>query len=149
MEPKSPPPLPLYVIMTADVTAAYVSNNKVAIGELRGLIEMVHTALTNISPNTAPAVAVVHQMPAVSPKKSIQSDFLICLEDGKKLKLLKRHLRSKYDMSPDQYRAKWGLPGDYPMIAPNYAEQRSKFAKAAGLGREGKRGRGAAKKATP
>ena len=128
--------------MTADIVAAYVSANTVAAGDLPALIQSVHRALTGVAsgqemPDTAP------REPAVSVKKSITPDYLICLEDGRKFKSLKRHLRTKYNQSPEDYRAKWGLPKDYPMVAPNYAKARSDLAKQMGLGQGGRAARGA------
>ena len=124
--------------MTADIVAAYVSANSVAAAELPALIRSVHQALNGVADAAAP-VEVAPQEPAVPVKKSITPEFLICLEDGRKFKSLKRHLRSKYDMSPEEYRAKWGLPKDYPMVAPNYARARSDLAKRMGLGQGGRR----------
>ena len=120
--------------LTSDIVAAHVSNNAVPGTELPGLIEMVFGTLSGLSGE--PAEPVVELKPAVSIKKSVTDDYLICLEDGKKLKMLKRHLRTNYGMTPDEYRAKWSLPADYPMVAPNYAKQRSEFAKRIGLGRK-------------
>ena len=121
------------VDMAAEIVSAYVSANQVAAQELPALIRTVHTALRDVV--SAPHVATeIAQEPAVSIKKSITPDSLICLEDGKKFKSLKRHLRTKYSMTPDQYRSKWGLPHDYPMVAPNYAKERSNLAKRMGLG---------------
>jgi predicted transcriptional regulator len=118
----------------SDIVAAYVSNNAVPVSEIAGIIRSVHATLGGLSTGT-PAEIVSSSKPAVSVKKSITPEYIICLEDGKKLKMLKRYLRSRYDLSPEQYRAKWGLPADYPMVAPNYAAQRSEFAKKIGLGR--------------
>ncbi len=118
--------------LTSDIVAAHVSNNTVAVSDLPGLIEQVFKTLSNVG--GAGDAAVDRPTPAVPIKKSITPDFIICLEDGKKLKMLKRHLKTAYDMSPDDYRERWGLPSDYPMVAPNYAKQRSKLAKAIGLG---------------
>ncbi len=120
--------------MTADVVAAYVSNNTLPTAQLAEVINAVYASLKGlegqvIEPPPEPA------KPAVSIRKSVTPDYLICLEDGKKLKMLKRHLRSTYNLTPDEYRARWGLAPDYPMVAPNYAEQRSAFAKKIGLGR--------------
>ncbi len=120
--------------MTADVVAAYVSNNSVPTAQLADLINAVYTSLKGIG-GRPPEPKVEPARPAVPIKRSITPDYLVCLEDGKKLKMLKRHLRSTYNMTPDEYRAKWNLPPDYPMVAPNYAEQRSAFAKQIGLGR--------------
>src|ERR1700748_2199983 len=120
--------------MTADVVAAYVSNNSLPTTQLADVISAVYTSLRSLDNQPAEAKAEPLK-PAVPIRKSITADFLICLEDGKKLKMLKRHLRSTYNMTPDEYRSKWNLPADYPMVAPNYAEQRSEFAKRIGLGR--------------
>ena len=121
--------------LTAEIVSAYVSNNSVPASELTNLIGDVYAAL-NRTAGAAPAPETEPQKPAVNPKKSITPDYIICLEDGKKFKSLKRHLRTHYDMSPDQYREKWGLPADYPMVAPNYAEARSALAKKMGLGQQ-------------
>ncbi len=120
--------------LASDIVAAYVSNNPVPISELPGMIKSVHATLGGLSGGTAAEVAT-SQKPAVPIKKSITAEHLICLEDGKKLKMLKRYLRSRFGMTPDQYRAKWGLGSDYPMVAANYAQKRSEFAKKIGLGR--------------
>lgn len=121
--------------MTADIVSAYVGNNMVAAGDIPAVIQSVYGALSTASSGTAAPSA---QEPAVPVKKSVGQDYIICLEDGKKFKSLKRHLSSKYDMSPDEYRAKWGLPKDYPMVAPAYAKARSALAKKMGLGRGSK-----------
>ena len=118
--------------LTSDIVAAHVSNNTVAVTDLPGLIEQVYKTLSGVG--GAGDAAADRPTPAVPIKKSITPDFIICLEDGKKLKMLKRHLKTAYDMTPDDYRERWGLPSDYPMVAPNYAKQRSKLAKAIGLG---------------
>ncbi|RYG29007.1 MAG: transcriptional regulator [Burkholderiales bacterium] len=120
------------VTLTADIVAAHVSNNSVAVSDLPVLIQNVHGALAGLG--IAPAEPEVKQEPAVSIRSSVKPDFIVCLEDGKKLKMLKRHLMTHYQMTPDQYRAKWNLPADYPMVAPNYAEQRRTLAKKIGLG---------------
>ncbi|WP_341204348.1 MucR family transcriptional regulator [uncultured Sphingomonas sp.] len=120
------------ITLTADIVAAHVSNNSVAVSDLPVLIAHVHGALSNLG-GPAP-IEVVKQEPAVSVRSSIKPDFIVCLEDGKKLKMLKRHLMTHYQMTPEQYRAKWNLPADYPMVAPNYAEQRRTLAKKIGLG---------------
>lgn len=131
--------------MTVDIVAAYVTHNSVPAMELPGLIGNIHKALTGLaSPESAKAAEPTQ--PAVSVKKSISNDFIVCLEDGRKFKSLKRHLRTKYDMTPDDYRAKWGLPKDYPMVAPAYAKARSELAKSMGLGQGG---RAAAKTRSP
>jgi predicted transcriptional regulator len=120
--------------MTADVVAAYVSNNTLPTTQLAEVINAVYSSLRSLESQSAEP-PTEPMKPAVPIRKSVTPDFLVCLEDGKKLKMLKRHLRSTYNMTPDEYRAKWGLPADYPMVAPNYAEQRSEFAKKIGLGR--------------
>lgn len=122
----------LLVTLTADIVAAHVSNNSVAVSDLSLLIQNVHGALTGLS--SEKPVPQVKQEPAVSIRSSIKPDYLVCLEDGKKLKMLKRHLMTHYQMTPDDYRAKWNLPADYPMVAPSYAEQRRSLAKKIGLG---------------
>src|SRR5438105_6566883 len=133
--------------MTADVVAAYVSNNTLATAQLADVIHAVYNSLRGLDGQVAEPAAEPLK-PAVPIRKSITPDYLICLEDGKKLKMLKRHLRSTYNMTPDEYRAKWGLAQDYPMVAPKYAAQRSEFAKKIGLGRGTGRNsaRGASKK---
>ena len=120
------------IALTADIVAAHVSNNSVAVSDLPTLIQNVHGALAGLG-DGVPAPEV-KQEPAVSVRASIKPDFIVCLEDGKKLKMLKRHLMTHYQMTPEQYRAKWNLPADYPMVAPNYAEQRRSLAKSIGLG---------------
>lgn len=118
--------------LTADIVSSHFANNTVAPGDVPGVIASVYATLSSLgSPVEVP---VVRQEPAVSIRASIKPDFIICLEDGKKLKMLKRHLMTRYGMTPDDYRAKWGLPADYPMVAPNYAEQRRTLAKSIGLG---------------
>ena len=126
---------PNFVELTADVVSAYVSNNSVSSADLPMLLSSVYAALTRTAQgqNQEPKAALV---PVVSVKKSVTPDYLVCLEDGKKFKSLKRHLRTTYDMSPDQYRAKWGLPQNHPMVAPNYAKTRSELAKTRGLGQQ-------------
>jgi predicted transcriptional regulator len=126
--------------LTTEIVAAHVSNNTVAVGDLAQLINQVYHSLANIG--SAPVVTVARPQPAVSVKKSIQPDYLVCLEDGKKLKMLKRHLKTAYNMTPESYRERWGLAPDYPMVAPNYARQRSRLAKEIGLGTRARRGRG-------
>ena len=120
--------------MTADVVAAYVSNNTLPTAQLAEVINAVYNSLKSLEGQPAEPQPEPLK-PAVPIRKSVTPDYLVCLEDGKKLKMLKRHLRSTYNMTPDEYRAKWGLPTDYPMVAPSYAEQRSEFAKKIGLGR--------------
>src|SRR5512144_2128225 len=121
--------------LAAEIVAAYVSANSVSAAQLPDVIRTVVDALTNLN-GQAEAAKAEPQKPAVSIRKSVTPDYLICLEDGKKLKMLKRHLRTTHDMSPQDYREKWGLPADYPMVAPNYAARRSEFAKQIGLGRK-------------
>lgn len=124
--------------LVADIVSAHVTNNSVAISDVPLLIQNVHGALTGLSP--AAPVAEAKQEPAVSIRASVKPDYIVCLEDGKKLKMLKRHLMTHYQMTPEDYRAKWGLPKDYPMVAPNYADQRRTLAMKIGLGRKpGKR----------
>jgi predicted transcriptional regulator len=123
----------LLITLTADIVAAHVSNNSVAVSDVQTLIGNVHAALAGLSGSGA-APAVVLE-PAVPIRTSVKKDYIVCLEDGKKLKMLKRHLMTHYGMTPDDYRAKWGLAADYPMVAPAYAEQRRILAKAIGLGR--------------
>ncbi len=121
------------VAFATGIVSAYVRNNTLQVSELPDLIRSVHAALEDLSrPGSAPVEAPT---PAVPVRKSIYKEYLVCLEDGLKFKSLKRHLRSKYGMSPEEYRAKWGLPADYPMVAPGYSEKRSKLAKKMGLGR--------------
>ncbi len=123
--------------MTADIVSAYVGNNTVGPADLPGLIQNVHRALAGVSTGSE-VVEVAPKEPAVPIKRSITPSFLICLEDGRKFKSLKRHLRTKYNLSPEDYRAKWGLPKDYPMVAPDYAKARSELAKQMGLGQGGR-----------
>jgi predicted transcriptional regulator len=121
--------------MAVDVVAAYLSNNQVATGQIPDIINSVYSSLISLD-------VTVEELPAEAPKpavpvrKSVTPEYIVCLEDGKKLKMLKRHLRTTYGMSPEEYRARWNLPPDYPMVAPNYAKQRSDFAKKIGLGRK-------------
>lgn len=127
--------------LTSQIVAAYVSNNTVSVTDLPGLIRQVHQSLLNVGqPVEAPSEKPV---PAVSVKKSVHPDYIICLEDGKKLKMLKRHLKTAFNMTPEQYRERWDLPTDYPMVAPNYANQRSQLAKDIGLGTRARRRRAA------
>ena len=127
-----------FIELTADIVSAYVSNNSVAAGDIASLISQVHSALMRVSVGQSDAQPEPLK-PAVSLKKSITPDYLICLEDGKKFNSLKRHLRTQYNMTPEQYREKWGLPPDYPMVAPNYAQARSQLAKQMGLGQQRRR----------
>jgi len=128
--------------MTAEVVAAFVRNNTVATTDLPAVIGAVHKTLANLDGERSGEAEP--QKPAVPVRRSVTPDYIICLEDGKKLKMLKRHLRSTYEMTPDQYRAKWHLAPDYPMVAPSYAKRRSDFAKKIGLGHKARRGAGAA-----
>ena len=129
--------------LTADIVAAHVSNNSVAVNDLPTLIQNVHSALTGIS--SSRAAAEPRPEPKVSVRASIKPDYIVCLEDGKKQKMLKRHLMTNHGMTPNEYRQKWGLPADYPMVAPNYAEQRRTLAKSIGLGTKRRKTRGRAK----
>lgn len=132
-----------YIELAADIVSAYVSNNSVPASELPELISEVHSALMRVTQGHVEAPQEPLK-PAVNPKKSVMPDFIICLEDGKKFKSLKRHLRTQYNLTPEQYREKWSLAADYPMVAPNYAEARSRLAKEMGLGQKRRRRRGAA-----
>ena len=125
------------VTLTADIVAAHVSNNSVAISDIPLVIRSVHEALAGLGKAVEPAVK---QEPAVSIRTSVKPDYIVCLEDGKKLKMLRRHLMTHYNMTPDDYREKWNLPKDYPMVSPNYAEKRRELAKAIGLGTKGRGG---------
>ena len=119
------------ITLTADIVAAHVSNNSVSVNDLPQLINNIHGALAGLSGQTPPEAKLEPKVPV---RSSIKPDYIVCLEDGKRLKMLKRHLMTHYQMTPDQYRQKWGLNSDYPMVAPNYAEQRRTLAKAIGLG---------------
>lgn len=129
-----------YIELAADIVSAYVSNNSVPASDLPGLINDVHNALLRVT-SGAPAPAGDSLKPAIPPKKSVTNDYIVCLEDGKKFKSLKRHLRTQYNMSPEEYREKWALGSDYPMVAPNYARARSQLAKQMGLGQQRRRAR--------
>jgi len=129
--------------MTSEVAAAYVSNHSLSAAQLPDIIRSIHASLVGLSGGVAAAASLT---PAVPIKKSLHNDYIICLEDGKKLKMLKRHLRTSFGLTPDEYRHKWGLAPDYPMVAPNYAAQRSAFAKKIGLGRSGGRRKGRGRK---
>ncbi len=124
-----------YLGLAVEIVSAYVSNNAMSSADLPAMIRTVHTTLVDLGKGTDTSEPDL--TPAVPVKKSVTPDYIICLEDGKKLKMLKRYLRSQYGMTPEEYRARWGLPHDYPMVAPNYAAQRSKLAKQIGLGRAG------------
>jgi predicted transcriptional regulator len=123
--------------LTTEIVAAHVSNNTVAVSDLPLLINQVYQSLAGIG--NAPVATIERPLPAVNIKRSVHPDYIVCLEDGKKLKMLKRHLKTAYNMTPDDYRERWSLPPDYPMVAPNYARQRSKLAKEIGLGTRGRR----------
>ena len=127
-----------FIELTADIVSAYVSNNTVAATEIPALISQVHAALSRVGSNLSEAPAEPLK-PAIPIKRSITPDYIVCLEDGKKFKSLKRHLRTQYNMTPEQYRDKWALPPDYPMVAPNYAAARSQLAKQMGLGQQRRR----------
>ncbi|WP_028639876.1 MucR family transcriptional regulator [Novosphingobium acidiphilum] len=131
------------ITLTSDIVAAHVSNNSVAVGDLGTLISNVYTALAGLKPAEPQAEPMPE--PAVSIRSSIKNDHIVCLEDGKKLKMLKRHLATRYNLTPEQYRARWNLPADYPMVAPAYAEKRRELAKKIGLGRKPAPKRGRAK----
>jgi predicted transcriptional regulator len=129
-----------FIELAADIVSAYVSNNSVPASDLPSLINDVHSALLRVTSGTVVAT-VEAPKPAVPAKKSVTNDFIVCLEDGRKFKSLKRHLRTQFNMSPDEYREKWGLAPDYPMVAPNYAKARSNLAKQMGLGQQRRRKR--------
>ena len=128
-----------YVELAAEIVCAYVSNNSVPVGELAALLGDIHAAILRVAGGIAAPTPVEVAKPAVSPKKSVTNEFIVCLEDGRKFKSLKRHLRTQYNMSPEQYREKWSLPADYPMVAPAYAKARSALAKQMGLGQQRRR----------
>lgn len=128
------------ITLTSDIVAAHVSNNNVDVDAVPTLITNVYQALSGLGEETV--VEEVRPEPAVSIRASVKPDYIVCLEDGKKLKMLKRYLRTNYDMTPEEYRARWNLPSDYPMVAPNYAEKRRDLAKKIGLGRKPGTGRG-------
>jgi predicted transcriptional regulator len=127
-----------FIELTAEIVSAYVSNNTVSAGDIPGLISQIHSALTRVSGAASEAHSEPLR-PAVSVKKSVTPEYIVCLEDGKNFKSLKRHLRAQYSMTPEQYREKWNLPPDYPMVAPNYAAARSQLAKQMGLGQQRRR----------
>ena len=135
----SEPPVKGFVDLTAHIVSAYVSHNTTPASEIPALIGQVHAALVRISGGHAEPAATEVAKPAVAVKKSVTPDYIVCLEDGKKFKSLKRHLRAQYNMTPEQYREKWGLGPDYPMVAPNYAAARSQLAKQMGLGQQRRR----------
>ncbi|WP_145732330.1 MucR family transcriptional regulator [Nitrospirillum pindoramense] len=123
-----------FLKLSADIVAAYVTKNQIPPNDLPGLIQSVYGCLVHVDSPAPEVIPEVKQLPAVSIRKSVTPDYIVCLEDGKKLKMLKRYLRTAYNLTPDEYRAKWGLPADYPMTAPNYARERSGLAKQIGLG---------------
>ncbi|MBL4758410.1 MAG: MucR family transcriptional regulator [Rhizobiales bacterium] len=125
----------ILVELTSEIVSAYVSNNSTVVTELPDIIQNVHSALLQVTSSTV-EIEKEQPKPAVSIRRSITDDYIICLEDGKKFKSLKRHLRTHYDLSPEEYRERWRLPIDYPMVAPNYARARSELAKQMGLGRK-------------
>jgi predicted transcriptional regulator len=122
------------VTLTSDIVAAHVSNNDIAVGDVPALITNVYNALANLG--KTPVVEEAKPQPAVTVRNSVKPDYIVCLEDGKKLKMLKRYIRTNFNMSPEEYRARWNLPADYPMVAPNYADKRRDLAKKIGLGRK-------------
>jgi predicted transcriptional regulator len=124
--------------LTTEIVSSHVANNTVAKDEMPALIEQVFRTLSNLGGGGSGSIPADRPQPAIQIKKSVTPEFIVCLEDGKKLKMLKRHLKTAYDMSPEEYRERWGLPADYPMVAPNYAKQRSRLAKDIGLGTKGK-----------
>ncbi|MGH6776807.1 MAG: MucR family transcriptional regulator [Bradyrhizobium sp.] len=130
-----------FIDLTATIVSAYLSNNPTPASEIPNLISQVHAALLRVSNGRGEAAPPEAAKPAVPVKKSVNADYLVCLEDGKRFKSLKRHLRTQYSMTPEQYRDKWGLPPDYPMVAPNYAVARSQLAKKMGLGQQQRRHR--------
>lgn len=133
-----------YIELAADIVSAYVSNNSVTAGDLPSLINDVHSALLRVGAGVVEVPAEAPK-PAVPVKRSVTPDYIVCLEDGKKFKSLKRHLRTQYNVTPEQYREKWGLPADYPMVAPNYARARSQLAKEMGLGQQRRKRRASAR----
>jgi predicted transcriptional regulator len=128
---------PDILALTTNIVAAYVSNNSLAVADVPALIEQIYRTLSNVGLEQPAAPEKLQ--PAIPIKKSVTPEYIICLEDGKKLKMLKRHLKTAYNMTPEDYRERWGLPADYPMVAPNYAKQRSKLAKQIGLGTRARR----------
>lgn len=132
------------ITLTSDIVAAHVSNNNVNVDEVPALIHNIYEALAALGQKTEAPAAPLE--PAVSIRASVKPDYIICLEDGKKMKMLKRHLMTQYNLTPDEYRARWNLPADYPMVAPNYAEKRRELAKKIGLGRTPGQKRGRKKK---
>lgn len=137
-----------YIALAVEIVSAFVSNNSIPVPELPALIASVHSTLNHLS-GAGTEAKVEAPTPAISVKRSVTPDFIVCLEDGKKFKSLKRHLRTRYDMTPDQYRAKWNLAADYPMVAPNYAAARSELAKTMGLGQQRRKSRTSAAEPVP
>jgi predicted transcriptional regulator len=136
-----------YLEQATEIVAAFVSHNSIPVSEFPALIQAVYAALVGLGSGSAAPVVAIRNEPAVPIKKSVAPDFIICLEDGKKFQSLKRHLRTAYSLTPEEYRAKWGLPPDYPMVAPNYAQRRSQLAMSMGLGKSGSKAtKGRAKK---
>src|ERR671921_2835117 len=135
-----------FIELAADIVSAYLSKNSLPVSELPALINDVHAALVTVAGGTAEPAAEARN-PAVSIRRSITPDYIICLDDGKKFKSLKRHLRTQYDLTPEQYRERWGLPPDYRMVAPNYAKARSELAKTMGLGQKRRNARKPTRKA--
>lgn len=131
----------LFIELTVDIVTAYLSHNAVPATELSSLLGNVHSALFKVTQGASEPEPIAPR-PAVPPRKSVTNDYIICLEDGKRFKSLRRHLRTHFGLSPEEYRAKWGLPADYPMVAPNYARARSQLAKEMGLGQQRRRDRG-------
>ena len=129
-----PAPVDSVLRRSARIVMAFVAHNSVPVADVPGLLKSVHAMLRSLALNPMPDIGDVPK-PAVSIRKSVASDYIVCLEDGRRLKMLKRYLRARYQLSPEEYRARWGLPADYPMVAPNYSAQRSLFAKRIGLGR--------------
>jgi predicted transcriptional regulator len=136
------------ITLTSKIVSAYVAHHRVGTAELPSLIQQVHESLNVAASGSSAAEKASRPKPAVSIRASIKPDYIVCLEDGIKLKTLKRHLGSKYGLSPEEYRERWGLPPDYPMVAPNYAKKRSALARQIGLGRKGKRVGGRKRKAS-
>lgn len=124
------------LVLTTEIVSSYLSNNSMGTGDIPNLIEQVYKTLSNVDSQNS--TLADRPQPAVPIKKSVTPDYIICLEDGKQLKMLKRHLKTAYNMSPQEYRERWGLPADYPMVAPSYAEKRSRLAKEIGLGTKGR-----------
>src|SRR4051794_31824988 len=140
---------PNYLELAADIVAAFVAHNSLPASDLPGLLSSVNQALQNLASGSSQQPVEEKKEPAVPIKKSVQPDYIVCLDDGKQFKSLKRHLRTAYNLTPDQYRAKWGLPPTYPMVAPNYAAARSELAKSMGLGQQGRRSEPAVVEAPP